>query len=334
MIFPIDELLNKITQDPYILAFNRRGLMLPYANDHEDTKILDSSIFEDGNYFKNQQKCTVVKYPRKSLSRDGKLELADKTVYSILGERNDIYSNNSFPATFRIYLHEESNLPCGSLVDSLEILANSSSDISYSEVSTEFSNYPFCMEKSFFKNIGESKYNLECCIENCLTQTLNRYLTNNTLFHFLTIKSNTFTENLKISNPQRITKFRENFMYIQGTKCRKKCPFACQSRNFKLFRSESKELLFGRRQIKFQKRYYFDLKNIERTTTIFYYPKQNLLDFFIQIASLSSLWLGFVIYDSLWTAINLFVGFYDRRKKKVVKINPIIVNPSIFVFNN
>lgn len=96
------------------------------------------------------------------------------------------------------------------------------------------------------------------------------------------------------------------------------CPKECYERFYQPF-LEKNPLSHG---------FWIKLKHLHVTTKISFTLDMVLLEYIIYVASLTSLWFGFVIFDSIRSLMTTVIIRYDRRKQ--LMIVPVVNNPLVY----
>ena len=87
--------------------------------------------------------------------------------------------------------------------------------------------------------------------------------------------------------------------------CKKFCPFSCKTNNYQPFHYSSQSWIKGS--------YHFILRHDYPTTRIDFNPKLEFIEYIIYVTSISSLWFGFVIYDSMQACVQFLVKKYKQK---------------------
>ena len=146
----------------------------------------------------------------------------------------------------------------------------------------------------------------EHCIESCMKQLFRKNIDPN-----FAIPPLTLTKEEWKSNPQ--LRFRGKSMPIilkYYDSCDSKCPFGCQTYFYEA------ELLLAASS---PKGFEFGVRNIRVRRKLLFSPKLDTLSYIIFIASVCSLWMGFVIYDSFIALAALSLQKINMRNKSIKK---------------
>ena len=193
-----------------------------------------------------------------------------------------------------IYIHESSTFPRGYEIYSLrtKIMKENPTDrkkiLHYKKFITKYLHAPY-----FSKCVDYNSKKLESrdhCIDVCTLELLMRNHPKHTFSHLL------LTE-IQFNDSRRFLN-NHSLMYEYNDMCRIQCPLNCQTIMYQpIMASELRSSGFGNL-------FSLTLEHMEATTSIRFSGKVSLLELIIYIASITSLWIGFSVMNSIHVLIH------------------------------
>ena len=194
-----------------------------------------------------------------------------------------IASNRSFVSSFLsiYYTHEVRTFPRGNQMQNFFTLENGVEFkfLSYKKTVTEYLPSPFSSNcADYSKVMLESKAH---CMENCISKGIQKSCPS-FMSEKLTITELDLFADLNFS---RSLKNVRNYSLA----CDSQCPLSCLTSDY--------ETIVG--ALSHEQHYLVRVRYQYPTTRVVFSPKQSFLEYLIYVASVTSLWFGFVINDSL-----------------------------------
>ena len=215
---------------------------------------------------------------------------------------NFFFDPNTFPRGFEIK-------------PKFNVLTNASNVIVFSYMKYDYDFLPppyFSMCIHYYERNLESR---QQCIDECIKNKVRKKFGSNVAVKQLLYTSNEWTSNLNLSIPFSDDSFL-NQVIDYYHECKRNCPLGCQSSNYEV------ELINKWKDIKHSFKYLFVHKNIARK--LVFSPKLDPLAYLIYIASVCSLWLGFVIFDSVIFISSSVINHYKPIAIQTNKIHPLL----------
>lgn len=277
-----DVLLSYLTQD---LVHSIKSLKIAENTAERQLHINSTSQLTEylTPFYRDKLKCVRFQY------KDGaKLKLG--LISSLVSYKKKIlYLNGSCEnfqggePVFTVYVHEMNTFPRGYTLQDVQGQFQRQAErkyLNYKSIITQYLPPPFfsdCTDRYETSGLESQEH----CIDSCVEKRLHDLNPN------LTAASLTYTK-LR-PNMIRSKAFDDNFMefYDHYSECSKKCPLACNTSFYQLFRVSQ----YPDAPATFQ----LVLRSEYPTTRVVFSPKLTMLEYLIYIASCGSLWFGFSI---------------------------------------
>ena len=221
---------------------------------------------------------------------------------------NLFHPSNTFPRGFHIEMYTE-------------VFRNYSNMKEFTYLKSRF-NYLhppfFSMCFDYYKSRIESR---EDCIEQCIKKRLEEP---NLALRQLTYLEKEWTSKagLKLE-----IDFNQTRLFELYDTCHKECPLGCHTLYYE-------PILIFKRQVKSDLSYIFAISLMKLARELTFSAKFDILSYVIYIASVCSLWLGFVIFDSIILTIPFIVKHFHKSRSNVVNLQQNITLNMINDGNN
>ena len=280
-------------------------------------------------FFKNKMICTKIRFPisHTYLERINMLTTtgtgtSQVPFINIFGVWDETYKNST---VISFFVHNSKVFPRGYQSPSLRSWLKKAHILTYKEYLTRFLAPPYSQCFNYTQDIMESK---EHCTESCLkSEIFRRYNFSLDTLTYSFDEGNVFMNYLNNRY--------ENQIFQMEKVCQNKCPIGCYLLRIYVDVSITPFLVKASSQLEsLANNFRVSLIHDNPITEISFTPKQLFIDYAIQVASLSSLWLGFVIFDSFIQLMNFIVILLERRKQRKIIINQNNIQPQFFVYSN
>ena len=228
----------------------------------------------------------------------------------------------------KIFLHPSNSTIYGYRVQPITLVVKKYLHIGFHEVFTELVKWPFtdCIDR---KDIYESDgyESMDHCIEDCI-RNLSITIYNISL-PYMTYSHPVDTNIMIQPHPSGKNKtILERLTFNLEEKCEPKCRIDCSIQSYSIYELPD----FHPHSNDFTMNIFY----LNHVTGIKFSPKTTFIDLLIQVASLSSLWLGFVVFDSFVQLMKFIVKISEQRKQNKVSVilQNMNIQPQFFVYNN
>lgn len=316
--YPISEVINNMTGD--LVA---DVLLVRFAKAREDGWDKgDKKEFLDIFYksgFKclriNKNQTELVAYDITSERIFNRRRISE--IISYLNDEGSVYAH--------IFVHDPGSFPRGYDIQYLTVnLTEKFNYLAYDAIKTFYLPAPYfsrCVDYSLKRSPDELPFeSRDHCIENCIQSMINQHEGYNytdlqlTITNFTSGSPQKFLNFKKIPEPNRTVNSYNRI-------CQSQCPVGCKTNIYapsvisstNLYRlNDRKRNLYG-----------IYLIHTKPGYMIRFTPAILLLDFFIYIASVSSLWFGFVIFDSLGSIMKYSKITFNIKSNVVINRDTI-----------
>ena len=283
-----------------------------YDQEMDDFKHYNGSDMSDflDEFYDDDQKCLRVSHKENRSIQSSRLSRLSKDAFRYLMIYGKNESRNSFKGKVMGNLfHAEDTFPRGFHIEMYtSVFHNYSSLKEFTYRKNQFSYLPPPYSSGCRKYEG-SLESREHCIERCIKGKVTKRGQN------MAIKELTYTPN-EWSDDLRIqVGFNQEKLFSFYDSCYRRCPIGCQTLYYE------PELIFKSDHENFGFMFAVALKKLTRQLT--FSAKFDGLSYVIYIASVCSLWLGFVIFDSFILTIPLIVKHCEKWHHKS---HPVVVN--------
>ena len=208
---------------------------------------------------------------------------------------------------FSIFIHEENSYPYGFEISYPISFLNPDDHFafyySYKVVRTSYLKLPYSSRCVDYEEVNLTSRGH--CIENCV-----KSYTRDKNFTFIPLV-------LKSSDPDyfKSFKFDDKLLATVYSPCKKMCRLACNTNFY--------EVVFFRHKTIQNDSIEFVMTHEYPSISVVFSGKLSFLEYFIYVASLLSLWLGFSMLESSQTVVKNFTLFAAKkiRKKKIINQN-------------